>query len=97
MILPTEIRVGDFVCIVDIRPGSSYAPSNVPTFDGVPFEVTAVDLPFVLLADGARRFAVDVRGFELKLATSQYVRAYRHPGYDQSRSRFAPYSLAVRG
>lgn len=98
MLSPTEIRVGSYVVIHDVRAGSVYAPKTMPSFDGKPYEIAAISLPFVLLADGFRRFAVDIRAFELMQVGNDYVRAYHHPAIDMTPSRFnsAPALVAIR-
>lgn len=70
MLAPDDMEVGMFIAVTE-----SWNLPRDCTVSGKPFEVLAVNLPFLACREGAMRFIIDVRDHKFIRASKQYVDA----------------------
>lgn len=80
-----DLSVGDYIVLVECHEIEAYCPYNIyhedfipPKFDGRPFEILAVSLPFVCVTNGPQTFAIDLHAWGVQKVTREYAKAMAH-------------------
>jgi hypothetical protein len=83
---PDDLKPGMCVALVRIKeedaaPQSPFfflgeERSATKRLDGRPLEILAINLPFVAVTDGRRRFAIDLRQYDVQKLSRAYVQSF---------------------
>lgn len=96
-----DLKPGMFVAVTQYRGETEHHDSwmgfscnRTPTFDGKPWKVVAISLPFACLTDGRTKISIDLRLWGVQRITRQYAQAFepgeRHvdkPAFGKKRKR----------
>ncbi len=89
---PLELKKGDLIAVSGFREGSEepetpysfdeimmghHRRKRETVFDGKPWRVIAISMPWVLATDGIERACFDTRRTELTLVSKEYARNWR--------------------
>lgn len=91
-----DLNVGDWIAVVDqlVDPEPSQSPWEMitancrPTYDGSPWRIKAISLPFIAVTDGKRNCALDVRRWAVQRVSKKYADSmYGKPAVKKKRVR----------
>lgn len=94
-----SLFVGNWIAIVGLKeqPKDAHTVSDMvfavqqgppeePDWDGRPYQIKAVSLPFLLLEAGGRRTTVDVRKYSVQKLSKKYVQMFNECQYSHDSS-----------
>lgn len=72
------LKVGDWIALVDLiaeQPTNTFGFRVEAEFNGLPYKIIAIDLPFILVHGMPGKCAIDTRRFQVKRMSREYVKA----------------------